>query len=235
MARAPQALIALHNEVVACRACPRLVVHRERVAREKRRQFRGCAYWGKPLPGFGDPYARVLLVGLAPAAHGGNRTGRMFTGDRSGDWLFAALHQAGFANQGASVSRDDGLQITDAYITAAVRCAPPDNKPARDEIERCREFLMRELRLLQRVEVVVALGRIAMDAYLAARLASGQVVPRPRPAFSHAAVCDLGEVKLVTSYHPSQQNTLTGRLTQPMFARVFQIVRRLLRDGCEMG
>ncbi|MBI1814267.1 MAG: uracil-DNA glycosylase [Deltaproteobacteria bacterium] len=228
MAREPQALVALHSEVVACRDCPRLVVHRERVAIEKRRQFRDCAYWGKPLPGFGDPNARVLLVGLAPAAHGGNRTGRMFTGDRSGDWLFAALQQAGFANQGLSVSRDDGLQLTDAYITAAVRCAPPDNKPTRDEIQRCREFLVREMRLLPRIEIVVALGRIGMDAYLAARLANGQTVPRPRPAFGHATVCDLGDVKLVTSYHPSQQNTLTGRLTRPMFARVFQIVRRLL-------
>ncbi|MBI4514957.1 MAG: uracil-DNA glycosylase [Deltaproteobacteria bacterium] len=219
----------LGRAVVACRACPRLVAHRERVAHEKRRQYLDCAYWGKPLPGFGDPQARVLLVGLAPAAHGGNRTGRLFTGDRSGDWLFAALHAAGFANQPESTDRRDGLRLTDAYITAAVRCAPPDNKPSRVELERCRAYLARELQLLPRVQVVVALGRIAMDGYLAARAAAGQSVPRPRPSFGHGATHQLGELTLVTSYHPSQQNTLTGRLTRAMLAEVFVTVRRLLQ------
>jgi len=224
----PRALARLQREIVACRACPRLVTYRERIAREKRRQFRDWGYWGKPLPGFGDPGARVVLVGLAPAAHGGNRTGRMFTGDRSGDWLFGALHRAGFANQPDSIDHDDGLQLRDAYITAAVRCAPPDNKPAREEIARCRGYLVRELALLPNVRVVVALGRIATDAYLAARAVAGQSVPRPRPRFAHGAVHPLDEVMLVTSYHPSQQNTLTGRLTRPMFDRVFRIVGQLL-------
>jgi uracil-DNA glycosylase family 4 len=226
----PAAFAKLHQEIIACRACPRLVEYRERVAREKRRQYRDCAYWGKPLPGFGDPNARVVLVGLAPAAHGANRTGRLFTGDRSGDWLFAALHGAGFANQSQSTNRDDGLCLTDVYITAAVRCAPPDNKPSREEIARCRYYLVRELPQLPRVQVVVALGRIGMDAYLAVRAVAGQAVPRPRPAFGHDTVHDLGDVHFVTSYHPSQQNTLTGRLTRPLLARVFRTVRRLLHD-----
>jgi len=220
----------LNQEIVSCRACPRLVEHRERVAREKRRQFRDCEYWGKPLPGFGDPNARVVLVGLAPAAHGGNRTGRMFTGDRSGDWLFEALHRAGFANQPLSRDRDDGLRLADAYITAAARCAPPDNKPSRAEIEQCRGYLVREIGLLQRVRVVVVLGRIGMDAYLAARAAAGLSVPRPKPAFGHGVTHWLGDVALVASYHPSQQNTQTGRLTRPMFARVFRMVRDLLDE-----
>jgi len=220
----------LNQEIVSCRACPRLVEHRERVAREKRRQFRDCEYWGKPLPGFGDPNARVVLVGLAPAAHGGNRTGRMFTGDRSGDWLFEALHRAGFADQPLSRDRDDGLRLADAYITAAARCAPPDNKPSRAEIEQCRGYLVREIGLLQRVRVVVVLGRIGMDAYLAARAAAGLSVPRPKPAFGHGVTHWLGDVALVASYHPSQQNTQTGRLTRPMFARVFRMVRDLLDE-----
>lgn len=226
----PPAWRQLNEEIVSCRACPRLVAHRERVAREKRRQFRDFEYWGKPLPGFGDPNARVVLVGLAPAAHGGNRTGRMFTGDRSGDWLFDALHRAGFANQPLSRDRDDGLRLADAYITAAARCAPPDNKPRRAEIEQCRGYLVREIRLLQQVRVVVVLGRIGMDAYLAARAAAGLPVPRPKPAFGHGVTHWLGDVALVASYHPSQQNTQTGRLTRPMFARVFRRVRDLLDE-----
>jgi uracil-DNA glycosylase family 4 len=230
MPRDADALARLQGAIIACRACPRLVAHREQVARVKRRQYRDCDYWGRALPGFGDPHARVLLIGLAPAAHGGNRTGRMFTGDRSGDWLFAALHRAGFANQAQSTGRDDGLRLVDAYITAAARCAPPGNRPTRNELDRCRPYLIRELQLLRRVEVVVALGRIGMDAYLTARVAMGQPIPRPRPAFGHGTVHDLGDVRLVTSYHPSQQNTLPGRLTRPMFARVFTTVRRLL-DG----
>ena len=225
-----RALARLQREIVACRACSRLVAHRERIAREKRRQFRDWDYWGRPLPGFGDPAARVVLVGLAPAAHGGNRTGRMFTGDRSGDWLFAALHRAGFANQSESVDRDDGLRLRDAYITATVRCAPPDNTPTPAEIERCRDYLVRELGLLPNLRVVIALGRIAMNGYLAARVVAGQPVPRPRPRFAHAAAHPLGDVVLVTSYHPSQQNTLTGRLTRPMFDRVFALARQLLPE-----
>ncbi len=224
----PVAWRRLNAQIVACRACPRLVEHRERVARQKRRQFRDCDYWGKPLPGFGDPAARVLLVGLAPAAHGGNRTGRMFTGDRSGDWLFAALHRAGFANQAESHGRDDGLQLADVYITAAARCAPPGNKLTREEIERCRHYLAQELTLLARVEVVVALGGIGMNAYLAARVVAGLPVPRPRPRFGHGVVYCLGDVVLITSYHPSQQNTQTGRLTRAMFAQVFRQVKRHL-------
>jgi uracil-DNA glycosylase family 4 len=224
-----RSLSQLQRTIVACRACPRLVAHRERIAREKRRQFRDCDYWGKPLPGFGDPAARVLLVGLAPAAHGGNRTGRLFTGDRSGDWLFGALYRAGFANQPNSTGCSDGLRLRDAYVTAVVRCAPPDNKPWPGEIERCRDYLVQELRLLPNLRVVVALGRIAMDGYLAARVAAGQSVPRPRPGFGHTAMHVLGDVTLITSYHPSQQNTQTGRLTRSMFDRVFDAVRQSLK------
>jgi len=226
----PDTLAHLRRDIIVCRACRRLVAHREEVARIKRRQYAECSYWGRPLPGFGDPRARVLLVGLAPAAHGGNRTGRMFTGDRSGDWLFGALHRAGFANQPQSADRADGLQLRDAYVTAAVRCAPPDNKPTGEEIDRCRHYLVRELQLLRRVKVVVALGRIGMDAYFAARTAIGQPVPRPRPKFGHGVVHDFGDVRVVASYHPSQQNTQTGRLTRPMFAQVFSTVRRLLTE-----
>jgi uracil-DNA glycosylase len=228
LARQARNLAELRAEVIACRACPRLVEYRERVARYKRRQYRAWDYWGRPLPGFGDPKARVLLVGLAPAAHGANRTGRMFTGDRSGAWLFSALHRAGFANQAESIDRNDGLRLDDAYIAAVVRCAPPGNKPSRAEIEQCRGYLARELQLLSRVRVVVALGRVAMDGYLAARVAIGQPLPRPRPAFGHGAVHYLGDVVLVTSYHPSQQNTQTGRLTRAMFDRIFVTVRRVL-------
>ncbi|MCI0372431.1 MAG: uracil-DNA glycosylase, partial [candidate division NC10 bacterium] len=176
-----------------------------------------------------DPAARLLVIGLAPAAHGGNRTGRIFTGDRSGDWLFIALHGFGFANQAASTHRDDGLTLRDCYITAAVHCAPPGNRPSRAELNRCRPYLLEEIRLLDRVEVVVALGRIALDAYLETRRALGQPRLSPRPAFAHGAAFHLpGGPLLVTSYHPSQQNTLTGRLTRPMFHRVFARVRRAL-------
>jgi uracil-DNA glycosylase family 4 len=223
-------LLRLQRQVVACKACPRLVVHREAVARARPRRFREREYWSRPLPGFGDPRARLLLVGLAPAAHGGNRTGRMFTGDRSGDWLFAALHRTGFANRPASTDRDDGLRLHDAYITAALRCAPPANKPTRGEIGACRGFLLTEMQLLTRVRVVLVLGRIAMDAYLTARAAAGLAVPRPRPRFAHGLVHSLGDVALVASYHPSQQNTFTGRLTRVMFDDVFKAVRGLLRE-----
>ncbi len=215
-------------EIVACRRCPRLVEHRERMAREKRRAFRDWDYWGKPLPGFGDPDARLVVIGLAPAAHGGNRTGRIFTGDRSGDWLYDALHRFGFANQPTSTQRDDGLRLTGAYVTAAARCAPPDNKPTKEEFGNCRPFLERELRLLHAARVVVALGRIAFDAYLGVRAAAGLPVPQPRPRFAHAQVYRFSDVTLIGSYHPSQRNTQTGMLTHQMFDAVFATARRLL-------
>ncbi len=224
-------LPALQQEVIACRRCPRLVAWRERVAREKRTRYRAEVYWGRPLPSFGDPAGRVLVIGLAPAAHGGNRTGRMFTGDGSADWLARALHVAGFANQPTSRSRDDGLALTDAYITAAVRCAPPANKPTRQEFANCHPYLVREIRLLPRLRVVVALGRLAFDAFLAACPAIGLTIPRPKPTFGHGLVHRLGPLTLIACYHPSQQNTQTGRLTAAMLLRVFRQARRLAATG----
>ncbi len=214
-----------------CRLCPRLVAHREAVARRKVARFRDWTYWGRPVPGFGDPAARLLVVGLAPAAHGGNRTGRIFTGDQSGAWLFRALWEAGFASQPTSEHRDDGLQLQDAYVTATVRCAPPANRPRPDEIANCEPYLLEELRLLHRVRVVVGLGRIGWQAYLRARRALGRPVPRPLPAFAHGAVARFADgVALIASYHPSQQNTFTGKLTRPMLRDVFLTARRLLGD-----
>ncbi|HEY2386896.1 MAG TPA: uracil-DNA glycosylase [Candidatus Binatia bacterium] len=224
-AERPRALARLEREIVGCRRCPRLVAHRELIARVKRRQFRDEQYWGRPLPGFGDPAARLLIVGLAPAAHGGNRTGRMFTGDQSGDWLFRALHEAGFANQALSVSRDDGLALRDAFITAAARCAPPDNKPTPDELARCRPYLVREQAILAHVRVVVALGRIAFTTVLGVERAAGTALPRPLPRFAHGAVSALGGRTLIASYHPSRQNTQTGRLSRVMLAAVFARAR----------
>jgi len=205
------------------------VRHREAVAAAPPRRHRGERYWARPLPGFGDPAARVLLVGLAPAAHGGNRTGRMFTGDRSGDWLFRALHEAGFANQPTSTDLADGLRLRSAYITAAARCAPPGNKPMPVEMGRCRPFLVEELRLLRRVRVVVALGKIAWDAYLRSRREAGLRVPRPLPRFTHGAMASMpdGGPALLGSFHPSQQNTFTGRLTRPMLRSLLLRARRL--------
>ena len=196
------------------------------------RRYVGQHYWAKPLPGFGDPRARLLLVGLAPAAHGGNRTGRMFTGDRSGDWLFDALHHASFASQPTSTHPGDGLELNDAYITAAIRCAPPDNKPTPTEIAACEPYLLRELRLLSRVRVVVGLGRIGWQAYLNARRALGAPPLRPVPKFGHGALARFDDgIALIASYHPSQQNTFTGKLTRPMLRGVFQTARRILEDG----
>jgi uracil-DNA glycosylase family 4 len=206
------ALAALAAEVIVCRRCPRLVAWRELTARQKVARFATETYWGRPLPGFGDPAARVLIVGLAPAAHGGNRTGRIFTGDRSGDFLFAALYRAGLANQPTSRARDDGLRLIDCYITAAVRCAPPANKPTPEERDACLPFLERELDILSGVRVIVALGAFGWDAALRALAARGQRV-RPRPRFGHGAEADLGPYRLLGSFHPSQQNTFTGRLT----------------------
>jgi uracil-DNA glycosylase family 4 len=220
----------LNRDVIGCRACPRLVAHRETIARVKRRQYRDDEYWGRPLPGFGDPRARLLLVGLAPAAHGGNRTGRMFTGDQSGAWLMRALHGAGFATLPSSERRDDGLRLRDAYITAAARCAPPDNRPTLDELARCRTFLFRERALLSRVRVIVALGQIGFATVLAMERARGVALPRPLPRFGHGAEAALGSVVLISSYHPSRQNTQTGRLTAPMLAAIFSRARRLLNE-----
>jgi uracil-DNA glycosylase family 4 len=211
----PTALAALTEEIGACRACPRLVAWREQVGREKRASFASEEYWAKPVPGFGDPDASVLVVGLAPAAHGGNRTGRVFTGDRSGDWLFRSMWRAGLANQPESVSRDDGLRLVDAYIAAVVRCAPPANKPTVDERDRCRPYLARELALLPRVRVIVVLGAFAYEN-VAALLGV-----RPRPRFGHGVEVPVGDRTIVCCFHPSQQNTFTGKLTEAMLDAVF--------------
>jgi uracil-DNA glycosylase family 4 len=220
---------ALNARIVRCHRCPRLVRHRLEAARTPPKRYRGQSYWAKPLPGFGDARARVLVVGLAPAAHGGNRTGRIFTGDRSGDWLYRALHDAGFANQPTSVSPGDGLTLTDLYITAAVRCAPPANRPTPLEMRRCRPFLLEELCLFKELRVVVALGKIGWDTFLRARREVGQPVPRPLPRFGHGAVAAMPDgVALLGSFHPSQQNTFTGKLTRTMLGAVFEQARRLL-------
>jgi uracil-DNA glycosylase len=219
----------LDARVVRCRRCPRLVAHREAAGAAPPRRYAGERYWARPLPGFGDRRARLLLVGLAPAANGGNRTGRMFTGDRSGDWLFDALHHAGFANQPTSTDPGDGLVLHDAYITATIRCAPPANKPLPDEVLNCRPYLLEELKLLDRVNVVVGLGRIGWDAYLRARKESRAAPPRTKPVFAHGAITELGDgVTLIATYHPSQQNTFTGKLTRPMLRGIFTTARKLL-------
>lgn len=215
------ALAALTDEIVACRRCTRLVQWREAVARDKVARFRDETYWGRPVPGFGDPEARILLVGLAPAAHGGNRTGRAFTGDASGDFLWAALHRAGLADRPSSRRADDGLTLTDVYIAAAVRCAPPANKPTPVERDNCAPYLARELGLLDRVRVLVALGSYGWDAALRAIAANGAHASQaPRPRFAHGADVLIGRYVLVGTYHPSQQNTFTGRLTPTMLDRV---------------
>ena len=230
----PTGLAALNAEVVACRRCPRLVDWRERVAAEKRAAFADEVYWGRPITGFGDPAARILVLGLAPAAHGGNRTGRVFTGDRSGDWLYAAMWRCGLANQPQSRSREDGLALRGAYVAAAVRCAPPANKPLPAERDNCFPYLLRELELLREVRVVVCLGGFAWDAALRARAALGEPVPRPKPRFGHGAELPApasGRLTLVGSYHPSQQNTFTGRLTEPMLDAVLLRARELAELG----
>ena len=227
MPAAADRLAALTGEIVTCTACPRLVEWREGVAIERRAAFRDETYWGRPVPGFGDPAARILVVGLAPAAHGGNRTGRVFTGDRSGDWLFAALFRAGLANQPTSVAADDGLQLRDGYVAAAVRCAPPANRPTPEERDRCLPFLSRELALLESVRVVVVLGAFAYDALARVLRASGSPLPSPRPRFGHGVEVTTARYAVVCSYHPSQQNTFTGRLTEAMLDDVFRRARAL--------
>lgn len=219
----------LQQTVVACRRCPRLVPYREEVARVKRRMYLDWDYWGRPLPSFGDPTARLLILGLAPAAHGGNRTGRMFTGDNSADFLFRTLHRFGFASAPTSRRRDDGLTLHDAYITAALRCAPPANKPTRDELANCEPYLLEELSLLREVRVVLGLGKIAFDAYLRSYAARGLSLPSPRPKFGHGVTYSMPDsTRLVGAYHPSRQNTQTGRLTAEAFDEVFEKVKRLL-------
>jgi len=234
----PHWLTVLNNEVIACTRCPRLVAYREQVAREKRRAYRDCEYWGKPVPGFGDAQARVLVMGLAPGAHGSNRTGRPFTGDASGRFMFPVLHETGFANQPNATDRDDGLKLKDLYITAAVRCAPPDNKPTPQELAECSYFLDREVAGLKSVKVVVALGKIGFDAYLN-YLKRGGLLPSRQPAlserflfkrflFKHGASYRLPDGKvLLASYHPSNQNTQTGKLTREMFVAIFKEAARL--------
>lgn len=221
-------LDSLNTSIIACRKCPRLVEWRERVASEKRRAFRDWEYWGKPVPGFGDSAARLLIVGLAPGAHGSNRTGRNFTGDASGDFLFPALYRAGFASQPLATNREDGMQLKDAYIAAVCRCAPPDNKPLPGELLACRPYLLEELNLLQNLRGVVALGKIAFDAFLAAVRQAGWEIPALE--FGHTRFYPLGESHpwLLGSYHPSRQNTQTGRLTVAMFDQVWQQARRAL-------
>jgi uracil-DNA glycosylase family 4 len=219
-------LETLRDEIVVCRRCPRLVEWREQVAREKVARFADQEYWGRPVPGYGDPRARILILGLAPAAHGGNRTGRIFTGDRSGDFLFASMHRTGFANQPTSVSRGDGLRLRDAYVAAVNRCAPPGNKPTPDERDNCLPYLEREVRALRRLRVIVALGQFAWDGALQALRALGHVV-KPKPRFGHLAEADVGPYTLLGCFHPSQQNTFTGKLTPAMLDEVFVRVRTL--------
>jgi uracil-DNA glycosylase len=222
----------LNREIIECRKCPRLVRYREKIAREKRRAFRDCAYWGKPVPGFGDSQARLLILGLAPAAHGGNRTGRVFTGDRSGDFLYKALFESGFANQATATRRDDGLRLKDAYIAATVRCAPPANKPLPSELANCRPYFERELEVL-RPRAILALGSIAMRAYLGLLKERGEIGSLAAFPFRHGASYRLpGELpRLFASYHPSQQNTFTGKLTEAMMVGVMKEIRRFLRVG----
>jgi uracil-DNA glycosylase family 4 len=225
-----KALAVLAEEIHGCRRCPRLVEWREAQAADPPKRYRGQEYWAKPLDGFGDPAARVAIVGLAPAAHGANRTGRIFTGDRSGEWLYAALHRAGFANRPVSEHRGDSLRLRDAYITAVVRCAPPANKPAPEERDNCLPYLERELQLLERGRVIVALGSFAWDGALRAARALGAEVPRPRPRFGHGAEADIGEWRLLGCFHPSQQNTFTGKLTVPMIDAVFGRAKELVSN-----
>jgi uracil-DNA glycosylase len=225
--RGSEGLARLTEEIVECRKCPRLVAWRQEAARLRPRRYAGEEYWARPVPGFGDPEARILIVGLAPAAHGGNRTGRIFTGDRSGDWLFASLHRTGWSNQPTSDRPGDGLRLLGAYVAAVNRCAPPGNRPTTRERDNCLPFLARELELLRRVRVLVTLGSFAWDGALRATGALGHPAPRPRPRFGHGAEVEVGPYVLLGSYHPSQQNTFTGVLTEDMTDAVFNRAREL--------
>src|SRR4051812_8055450 len=228
----PSLLSILHQEVVACGRCARLVEYRERIGREKRRAYLNWEYWAKPVPGFGDPNARVLILGLAPGAHGSNRTGRPFTGDQSGTFMYPILHKTGFASQPTALRRDDGLELRDAYITAAVRCAPPDNKPLPEEIANCAPFLDREIAALKSLKVVVALGKIGFDAYLNYARRQGMLKSKAEYVFGHAAQYTMPNgVVLLASYHPSNQNTATGKLTEKMFTDVFKEAKRIVTRG----
>ena len=228
MAATEREIALLNERVTSCRACPRLVAWREACAADPPRRYRGEEYWARPLPGFGDTRARILIAGLAPAAHGGNRTGRMFTGDRSGDWLYAALHRAGLATQPTSVHAGDGLELSDAYVSAVVRCAPPANKPTTEERDTCVAYLAEELALLPEVRAIVCLGAFAWDGVLRALARAGHPAPRPKPRFGHAAEATVGPYALVGSFHPSQQNTFTGKLTEPMLDAVFARAKELV-------
>ncbi len=228
MAASPPSLAVLNSRIVACTRCPRLRAYSAEIARVRRRAYANCEYWGKPVPSFGDPDARVLILGLAPGAHGSNRTGRMFTGDGSGDFLYPVLHQAGFASQPASVSRDDGLKLSNLWITAVVHCAPPANKPTPAELTNCAPWLDEEMRLLRNLRVVVCLGKIAFDGFLGHQLRAGHIASRSSFVFRHGAEYALpGGLTLIASYHPSLQNTNTGKLTRPMFLSVFRRARQL--------
>ncbi len=218
-------LAAHQRRIVGCTRCPRLVAWRAQVSRDKRAAYADDDYWARPVPGFGDPAARLVVVGLAPGAHGANRTGRVFTGDRSGEWLYRALHRAGFANQPTSTTRDDGLTLRDCWVTVCVRCAPPDNRPTPDERDACLPFFVDELRLLARARVLLCLGAFAWDGVLRALTAAGAPPPSPRPKFAHAAHASVAGYALLGSYHPSQQNTFTGKLTEPMLDAVFARAR----------
>jgi uracil-DNA glycosylase family 4 len=229
MSSGSKELEALAAEVHDCFKCPRLVAWREAEAADPPKRYRGEDYWARPVSGFGDPEARILIVGLAPAAHGANRTGRMFTGDRSGDWLYAALHRAGLANQATAVSRDDGLRLLDAYIAAVVRCAPPANKPTPEERDNCLPYLERELQILDRARVVIALGKFGWDGFLKAAATIGIPTPRPKPRFGHGAEAQLSDrLTLLGMFHPSQQNTFTGKLTVPMTDAVLGRAKELV-------
>lgn len=220
----------LQRTIITCTKCPRLVRWREKVARDKVARFENWSYWGKPVPSFGDPQAHLLIIGLAPAAHGGNRTGRMFTGDRSGDWLFRTLHKFGFANKPGSLSRGDGLRLKDCYITASLRCAPPQNKPLIQELRNCRQYLLQELQLLKNTQIVVALGKLAFDVAFRAFKELGLTEVKKNPSFAHGVKVRLNKnLMLIGSYHPSQQNTFTGKLTKPMFDQIFRRAKQLLR------
>lgn len=222
-----RSLATLQTKLVACRACERLVEWREQIARDKRAAYIDEPYWGRPVPGFGDPNAKLLIIGLAPAAHGANRTGRMFTGDRSGDWLYRALHETGFANQPSSTARGDGLELRGAWVTSMVKCAPPDNKPSTDERDACMKWTITEFQLLTQVKVIVALGNFGWDGALRVLAAHGHTLPR-KPKFGHGAQVQVGDLHLLGSYHPSQQNTFTKRLTAPMLRDVFRRAASLL-------